>query len=115
MRYRALNAVGDATFGASQANFLVNSPETVAQAVLTRLKLLKGEWFLDTTAGMAWKTGVIGVRTRRGYDRAIRDCITGTQGVRSIIGYSSSLAGRALTVTVKIDTIHGPTTVSEVL
>lgn len=116
MRYRALDAAGDMTFGASQVNFLVNSPETVAQAVLTRLRLLKGEWFLDNTAGTPWSTEILGVRTRPTYDRAIRDRISGTQGVVSILSYSSSLVGRRLTVTAKVANVYGdPITISEVL
>jgi hypothetical protein len=54
MRYRKLDANGDYTFGGGSNDFLVNTPETVAQAVMTRLNLLQGEWFLDTTAGMPW-------------------------------------------------------------
>lgn len=115
MRYRALDKNGDATFGASQTNFLVNSPAAVAQAVLTRLKLLKGEYFLDATAGTPWSTEVIGVRTRPTYDQAIRTRILGTQGVTGIGNYSSSLAGRALTVTATIDTIYGAAVLSTVL
>lgn len=115
MRYRALDTSGDMQFGQSQRNFLIDSPEAVAQAALTRLRLIRGEWFLDNTEGTPWSTEILGVRTRPTYDRAIRDRISGTQGVKSILSYSSSLTGRALTVQAKIDTIYGPAAISEVL
>lgn len=115
MRYRALDQNGDATFGASQQNFLINTPEAVAQGVRTRLGLLRGEWFLDKTEGMPWSTEVIGVRTRPTYDRAIRDRILGSQGVTSIISYSSQVVERSLRVQVRIDTIYGPIDLEEVL
>jgi hypothetical protein len=115
MRYRALDADGDMQFGQSQNDFLINSPAAVAQAVLTRLRLIQGEWYLDNTEGTPWSTEILGVRTRPTYDRALRDRISGTQGVKSILEYSSNLDGRRLTVQARIDTIYGEAVISEVL
>jgi hypothetical protein len=63
MRYRTLDANGDYTFGQNGANFLVNSPAAVGQAVLTRVKLMQGEWFLDQTAGTPYDTEILGAGT----------------------------------------------------
>lgn len=115
MRYRRLDASGDMTFGQSQANFLTNTPEGVGQAVMTRLLLARGEWFLDDTEGTPYRTEILGVNKRPTYDRAIRRRILGSQGVKSILSYSSSLDGRALSVSAEIDTIYGQTTVTGVL
>ncbi|KVP84559.1 hypothetical protein WJ95_20585 [Burkholderia ubonensis] len=117
MRYRKQDADGDYVFGGGDADFLVNTPETVAQAVLTRLRLLRGEWFLDTTAGMPWATDVLGKYTSGTYDAAIRQCILGTQGVTEITNYSSSVEPetRKLSVTATINTIYGDTTVKTTL
>lgn len=117
MRYRKLDANGDYTFGGGANDFLVNTPDTVAQAVVTRLNLLQGEWFLDTTAGMPWATDVIGKYTSRTYDAAIRNCILGTDGVTEITAYSSSwdTEARTLSVTATITTIYGTTTVQTTL
>ena len=111
MRYRKLDAYGDYVFGGSANDFLVNSPDAVAQAVLTRLRLLRGEWFLDTTVGMDWPA-VIGQNTQGTADAAIRTCILGTTGVTEITAYASSLDSttRTLTVTATITTIYGTTT-----
>lgn len=117
MRYRALSSSGDFTFGQGTRNFLVNSPDAVAQAVVTRLKLLTGEWFLDTTEGTPYATEVLGTGTRETYDEAIRDRILGTEGVLEITDYSSAYGGetRGLTISATISTIYGETTIQQVL
>ncbi|SEU36129.1 hypothetical protein SAMN03159335_05380 [Burkholderia cepacia] len=117
MRYRKLDADGDFVFGGSANDFLVNSPDAVAQAVITRLRLHRGEWFLDTTAGMPWDTDVLGKYTSGKYDAAIRTCILGTQGVTELTSYSSTAdpETRVLTVTATINTIYGTTTVQATL
>jgi len=115
MRYRKEDADGDYVLGGATA-FLVDSPEAVAQAVATRLRLIRGEWFLDTTAGMPWDS-VVGKNTQGTADSAIRTCILGTQGVAEITEYASSLDldTRAMTVTATITTIYGTTTIQEML
>jgi len=103
------------TFGSAQRDFFINNPEAVAQSVMTRLLLLQGEWYLDTTEGMPWATEVLGVRTTPTYDAAIRARIMETTGVKSMINYASSLRDRNLVVSAQIDTIYGPTTIQAVL
>lgn len=108
MRYRKLDADGDYVFGGGQADFLKDSPEAVAQAVQTRLRLARGEWFLDKTEGTPWDQ-ILGKYTAGTYDAAIRQRILGTQGVRELAAYSSSLnsEARELSVTATINTIYG--------
>lgn len=113
MRYRKLSPSGDYIFGMG-ATFLVDSPATVAQAVLTRLRLYVGEWFLDKREGLALDA-ILGYGTQATRDREIQERILGTPGVRSLASYSSSVEGRAFRVTATIDTIYGTTTISEVL
>ncbi|MFP3756782.1 hypothetical protein SB751_23100 [Cupriavidus sp. SIMBA_020] len=117
MRYRKLSATGDYVFGGQHADFYKDTPEAVGQAVLTRLRLLRGEWFLDKAEGMPWSTEVLGKYTNGTYDAAIRQRILGTQGVQQITAYSSSLdtQKRALSVTATISTIYGTTTVEATL
>jgi len=114
MRYRARDANGDYTFGQGSANFLVDSPACVAQAVQTALLLWVGEWYLDTTAGTPWATQVLGVGTVPLYDAAIKAKILSVQGVQDIASYSSSLntATRVLTIDCTIDTIYGAANVN---
>ena len=90
MRYRELSPTGDYLFGAGGQNFLVDSPEMVAQSVLTRLRLWSGEWFLDVTEGTPWMTQILGENTKSLYDLAIQSRVLQTQGVTGIKDYSSS-------------------------
>lgn len=115
MRYRALDAAGDMTFGAGSTNFLVNTPDAVAQAVMTRLRLLTGEWFLDTREGTPYASQILGRNTEATYDQAIRERILDTEGVDELVSYSSSLVGRRLSVEATIDTVYGQATLSGVL
>lgn len=117
MRYRRLDANGDMVFGHQQADFYRDLPEAVAQAVMTRLRLLRGEWFLDTTEGMPWATDVLGKYTAGKYDAAIRQRILGTQGVTELTSYSSSVdtTTRTLSVSATINTLYGSTAVQATL
>jgi hypothetical protein len=113
MRYRPLGPGGDYTIGVP---FLVNTPATVAQAVLTRLKLWKGEWFVDVTDGTDWAGKVEGKRYGNP-DSEIRRRILGTPGVTSLAAYSSDYDGttRKLTVNATINTLYGQIKISTVL
>lgn len=115
MRYRALSADGDYTFGQGSANFLVNSPECVAQKVLTRLQLWRGEWFLDNTEGTPYMQQILGTGTKAIYDLAIQQRVQATDGVTKILKYSSSLVDRSLNVSMSIATVFGETPVETVL
>lgn len=115
MRYRALDADNDMQFGLGGLNYLVNTPEGVAQAVRTRLLLLTGEWFLDTTEGTPYAEQVLGFGTQSTRDLAIRTRILETQGVSDIVEYSSEVIGREFIVTAKIDTVYGLATIVEAL
>lgn len=117
MRYRRLDANGDYTLGNALA-FYVNTPEAVGQAALTRLKLWKGEWFVDTADGTPWLQEILGKRyANRNPDAAIKERILGTEGVVEISDYSSIFDGetRTLTVTCTLTTIYGTTTITGTL
>jgi len=107
MRYRALDSNGDSTFGSGNTKFLVDSPAAVAQAIQTRLLLMTGEWFLDTSEGTPYATQILENNTENVYDLAIQDRILNTQGVAAIISYQSTKnSQRALTVQSSVDTIY---------
>lgn len=107
MRYRKLDQDDDYSFGASSVNFLVDSPELVAQSILTRLRLVTGEWFLDVTEGTPYPTQILGANTQKTRDTAIRTRINETPGVVGILSYSSVLQGRDFRVTARVSTIFG--------
>lgn len=106
---------GDMTFGRGINNFLADSPTAVAQAVLTRLCLWQGEWFLDTTIGMPWLQQVLGKSVAISGnvpDSAIRTIILNTPFVVRIEDYASSFdhSSRNFTVGCKVTTAFGPIT-----
>jgi hypothetical protein len=110
MRYRPLSALGDYTIGTP---FLVDDAACVGQAILTRLKLWLGEFFLDTTDGTPWYEEILGPRATRIPDTAIKRRILGTPGVSEILTYSSTYDGNARTLTVNalVQTIYSTTVV----
>ena len=114
MRYRALSKDGDYTFGQGDANFLIDSPAAVGQAVQTRLRLEQGEWFLDVREGTTYASQILGEHKQATHDQAIRARILGTQGVIEITEYSSVVIDRNLKVNATINTIYGLTTIQQV-
>ena len=107
MRYRRLDANGDYSMGHGQADYLVNTPQTVAQAVQTRLNLFLGQWFLNTADGTPWNTAVLGRNAKATADLAIQARVLGTPGVTGIATFASTLLGRVYTITnLRITTIY---------
>lgn len=113
MRYRAMTADGDYNFGGN-STFLINTPGAVAQAVLTRLRLLKGEWFLDQRVGLDMQL-ILGYNTASTRDQEVQRCILETEGVQALESYESSVINRDYRVTARIDTIYGIADFNEVL
>lgn len=109
MRYRKLDQDGDMLFGQQQADFLRDSPEAVAQAVLTRLKLWAGEWFLDTSEGTPYQQAALGTGKRQTIEPAIRARILGTQGCSGITDFSCAFEedARIAKIATTINTDYG--------
>ena len=111
MIYRKLDSNGDYVFGLGAGNFYKDQPEAVAQAVKTRLGLIQGEWFLDVNAGTPYDSKILGAGKVATYDAAIQDIISNTQGVRSILVYTSGVdpVKRGAQINCTIDTVYGVT------
>ena len=106
MRVRQLSPTNDMTFGKGSLNFIVDTPQGVAQCVQTSLGLLKGEWFLDTSVGLDLLGKIIGYKPASSYDGEIQRVILGTVGVSSITSYAYTLQNRQLSVNATIATIY---------
>ena len=117
MKYRRLSNSGDMVMGHGHADYLKDSPECVAQAVVTRLRLLRGEWFLDLTEGTPYTPAILGKHTRETYDFAIRQRVLETEGVTEITNYESiyNEETRKLTVIIAINTVYGTAQLQEVM
>ena len=115
MKYRALDANGDYVFGQRVPNFLIDSPQAVAQAVDTRLRLMQGEWLLDTEEGTPYLQKILGTGTLYTKDSAIQERVLNTPGVESLETYYSTMNGRDFVVSLKIDTIYGTAVVTSTI
>lgn len=113
MRVRRLSPTGDYSFGASQLDFLADSPEAVAQIVNTSFLLWYGEWFLDVTAGMPWIQGVLGKHNQSTADVTVQDYLLGVQDVTDIQTFASvgNTEARRYTASARINTSFGETEV----
>lgn len=109
MRYRKLSSDGDYVFGSGKNDFLVNSPEAVAQAILSRLKLWLGEWFADTSDGTGWNQSIVGKQSKNLYELTLHQRVLETPGVKDIVDFQSALDPdtRRLTVSMTVNTIFG--------
>ena len=89
---------------------LVDKAAQVRQQLLIKLKLWRGEWFLDTEFGTPYLQQILGKQlTLSGALAALRKSILEVEGVRQIISfnYSFSNATRKLTVDFTADTPYG--------
>ncbi|HAS8353636.1 TPA: hypothetical protein I7721_21390 [Vibrio vulnificus] len=111
MRYRK-EVSGDYTFGLNQ--FSENTPETVAMAVKSRLRLWLGEWFLDDREGTPHAQKGLGKNPAQGYALAVKERILNTPGVTKItaFGLDMNTSTRKVTITAAIDTLYGETSIT---
>lgn len=114
MRYRKLSPTGDYMFGSGEGDYLRNSPETVAQACVSRLRLLRGEWFMDESAGTPWDTQVLGAHTGSTRDMTVFGAVLGTEGVLRITDFVSRFDPNLRTYSVRmtVDTVYGQASVA---
>lgn len=112
MKYRMLDQNDDYTFG--RRDEFYTGVEAVAQAVKTRLRLLKGEWWENTEDGTPLFEEVEGrflmsVGDISQVDLVFAERITGTQGVAEILSFESELNPhtRTYSASVTIDTVYG--------
>jgi hypothetical protein len=114
MRVRALSSSGDRTWGKGLANFYIDNAQAVGQKVTTRLDLLLGSWYLDTSKGVDWFNKILGTNTSATRDLLIKETILNTTGVTAITSYTSTVdtVTREFTVKADIDTLYGSTSIT---
>jgi hypothetical protein len=100
------------TFGYGQAN-IADTQEATAQKVMTRLYLLRGEWFLDTDAGVPYTQQIGGVKPAplQFTEAILKQTILETEGVAEILTFELQLnnQNRVASVTATVATIYGTT------
>jgi len=115
MIYRRLDSNGEYSFGRNSQDF-ISETDAVAQAVQTRLNLLKGEWWEDADDGLPLFQNILGSsgsnQNIRVIDNIIKKRINETAGVLSIDSFVSSYNSeiRAYNYQATITTIYSTTT-----
>lgn len=111
-RYRRLDRELDMTFGRGGLDYIVDTPEAVAQSIYTRLCLWQEEWFLDITEGTPWMQQILAHPPDTHADAAIRARIVGTPFVVRLYDYASFYdpTMRTFTISCKVITAFGEVT-----
>ncbi len=78
----------------------VSDTVEVAQRVKLHLKRLLGEWFLNTTLGMAWFAGLLGGKSVNAIKLAVRNEMSNVYGVSQISDISINFDRGARTVSM---------------
>lgn len=114
LRYRALDASGDMTVGAGEAGFLTGL-DAIRQAIQTRLKLLRGEWWERPEDGLPLFEQMLGRPRTQAHkelmELLVTERIADTRRVESVGDVKSAFDGRAYTYTAKVQTEFGQTAV----
>jgi hypothetical protein len=120
IRYRKLDQNGDYTFGKGQ-QCLTYGTYAVSQAIQTKMKLLKGEWFEDIEEGLPLFQQILRVQPTDSnltiIDSLIKSRILGTTDVAGIESFSSDYdsSERRYSYSAVVDTKYGAITVSNTL
>ena len=113
MKVRKLSATGDYQLGHGDLDFMQDTPEAVAQNVMTRLALWRGRWLIDTQDGTPWLQQILG--KHEAVDVVLRSRILETPGVTAIDSFEAVLDPdtRRITVSATISTQYGQTAFQE--
>lgn len=89
---------------------LIDGLEAVRQQVLVKLRLWRGEWFLDTEFGTPWLTDILGKQVSlSGVIAALQTSILQVPGTVKFaeFNFDFNRQRRVLTVDFILDTIYG--------
>lgn len=113
---RRLDENHDMTFGRGKRN-IAGTAEAVAQRLRCRLLTIRGEWFLDTDAGVPWYQPddsevypIMGRRPNMQYNEAVlKAAILETDGVQTLDSFSLTFdhATRKLTIRAAGKDVYG--------
>lgn len=106
MIVRALDPIGDWTFGKGKNNYLVND-FAIGQNLITRLNSFLGDCFFDVTAGIDW-FNLLGSKNQFALNLAISATILKTDGIVEMKQLSVVLEStRKLTIIYNVKTKFG--------
>jgi hypothetical protein len=107
----------DASGDLDMTNGDITQAPSIVQAIQKKLRLIKGEWFADTSAGVPYYEEVwIKNPVPEHLEQIFKDAILSVEGVNSVVSLDLDYDNetRTLTVTFEADTVDGAAA-SEVL
>lgn len=114
LRYRKLDDKGDMLLGIGDLAFLTDL-DAITQAIYTRLRLLRGEWWERPMEGLPLWEEILGQprteQQRNMIDLILIERIFDTRGVIAVRDTDSFFTGRTYTFTCKVETVYGETNV----
>lgn len=119
MQYRQLDSNGDYILRNNQA--FTSGTNAVAQAIKTKLALLKGEWWEDINDGFPLFQSVLNVspndKSIQAIDLLVRNRILETTDVTSIQSYTSNfdIKSRTYSFSSAVNTVYGTTNIQGVI
>lgn len=92
---------------------VIQEAQQVALAVRIAINTFRGEWFLNTDAGVPYFQNILGrkvVATTAEFDSVIRAAILAVEGVNRVVSFESSFdhRNRVYEVSFTVDTEYGP-------
>ena len=111
MRSLALDPVtGDLVLTAGRLG-LVSGADVVAQRLRNRLRLWRGEWFIDRTVGIPYLTQVFGKVPQSQVEALLRAAILSCPGVATLLSFVLTVSPeRVASLTFSVRTSEGGTT-----
>lgn len=117
MKIRKVDENNDMLFGNGRLNFYNDEADGVAQAVVSRLRLFKEEWFLDVREGTPWVQLILGKQNIASAVPAIKKRILETPNVQNIESFDVKIDNekRELVFHCELNTAFGNVDFYEVL
>jgi len=106
MKIRKNDRNNDWCFGNSQADFLIDNNNAIAQDLKTKLQEWKFDFFANLQSGIDWRTR-LGYRNQKTLlDRDIKTIITNNENVLILSSYSSEVKDRSFFLSFSVYTIY---------
>lgn len=117
MRDLALDpATGDLAISGGRLRLTEPGAESVAQKLRVRLRLFRGEWFMDTSVGVPYYTDVLGRHPLSAVEALLRQAIVTCPGVLGLDSFVFAVgADRVATLTFTVRAVDAaePVTVAD--
>ena len=105
MKFRNLDENNDWTFGKGLNNYARDN-KAIGLNIKTRIKSWVGDCFFDTGAGIDWINRLGSKDQRELLELDLRNIILQTEGVASILEFSTNLENRNFTADYSVQTIY---------